>query len=346
MSAPSPTIEGFRAAFRRPSFTFAEIAWRWSVGAVAAGLFFFYCVEYLNTLPVTGADAALLSTRQPALVGKAISHILRGSRNRAVLAALVIALALSFLWIIAGSIGRLTAIRALLDYFCTDNGRSSSTKNDDARSSRPVRGLIEISFLRVTTVLGVVLALLGAAVLSSFVSSHAHPKPGLAVALFLALAVLICFTGWALNWYLSLSSIFVVRNGGDGLWALSAAVSFSRDRVGSILAVSTWTGLAHIVAFSVATTAASLPLAFLRIVPIRMVILGILFVTVLYFAVVDWLYIARLAGYVCIAEMPENSLAMPALSPTLPGGNLVPVETTIDREEPILSDIPGLATDL
>jgi hypothetical protein len=157
---------------------------------------------------------------------------------------------------------------------------------------------------------------------------------------------LICFTGWALNWYLSLSSIFVVRNGGDGLWALSAAVSFSRDRVGSILAVSTWTGLAHIVAFSVATTAASLPLAFLRIVPIRMVILGILFVTVLYFAVVDWLYIARLAGYVCIAEMPENSLAMPALSPTLPGGNLVPVETTIDREEPILSDIPGLATDL
>jgi hypothetical protein len=346
MSALSPTIEGFRAAFRRPSFTFAEIAWRWSVGAVANALFFFYCVEYLNTLPVTGTDAALLSTRQPALVGRAISHILRGSRNRAVLAALAVVLALSFLWIVAASIGRLASIRALLDYFCADHGRSASTKNDDARSSRPVRGLIDLSFLRVTTVLGVVLALLGAAVLSSFVSSNAHPKPGLAVALFLALAVLICFTGWVLNWYLSLASIFVVRNGEDGLGALSAAVSFSRERVGSTLAVSTWTGLAHIVAFSVATTAVSLPLAFLRIVPVRMVVLGVLFLTVVYFAVVDWLYIARLAGYVCIAEMPERSLAMPALSPTLPGGNLAPVEATIDREEPILSDIPGLATNM
>ena len=32
MSLPSPTIEGFRAAFRRPSLTFAEMAWRWTVG--------------------------------------------------------------------------------------------------------------------------------------------------------------------------------------------------------------------------------------------------------------------------------------------------------------------------
>jgi hypothetical protein len=340
MSAPSPTIEGFRAAFRRPSFTFAEIAWRWSVGAVATALFFFYCVEYLNTLPVTGADAALLSTRQPALVGKAISHIVSGSRNRAVLAALVIALALSLLWIVAASIGRLASIRALRDYFGPDNGMA--TKNDDAGRSRPIRGLIDLSFLRVTTVLGVALALLGAAVLSSLVLSTAHPKPGLAVALFLSLAVLICFTGWALNWYLSLASIFVVRNGEDGLEALSAAVSFSRERVGATLAVSTWTGLAHIIAFSVATTAVSLPLAFLRIVPMKMVILGVLFVTVVYFAAVDWLYIARLAGYVCIAEMPEMSFATRG-SP-LPGANLPTVETTIDREEPILSDIPGLAT--
>ena len=341
MSAPSPTIEGFRAAFRRPSFTFAEIAWRWCVGAVATTLFFFYCVEYLNTLPVTGADAALLSTRQPALVGKAISHILGGSRNRAVLAALVMALALSLLWIVAASIGRLASIRALLDYFGPDNGMAS-TKNDDAGRSRPIRGLIDLSFLRVTTVLGVALASLGAAVLSSSVSSGAHPKPGLAVALFLSLAVLICFTGWALNWYLSLASIFVVRNGEDGLEALSAAVSFSRERVGATLAVSTWTGLAHIIAFSVGTTAVSLPLAFLRIVPMKMVILGVLFVTVVYFAVVDWLYIARLAGYVCIAEMPEMSFATRG-SP-LPGANLPTVETTIDREERILSDIPGLAT--
>ena len=77
----------------------------------------FSCFEYLDTLPVTNGDAALLSTRQPLLVGRAIAHILRGSLNRAVLAALLAALALSLLWIIAASVGRSATVRALLDYF-------------------------------------------------------------------------------------------------------------------------------------------------------------------------------------------------------------------------------------
>src|SRR6202035_55099 len=97
VSATSPTIEGFRVTFRRPSLTFAEIAWRWTLGASAASLFVFYGIEYLDTLPVTNSDAALLATRQPALVARAIAHILRGSLNRAVLAALLAVFALSVL---------------------------------------------------------------------------------------------------------------------------------------------------------------------------------------------------------------------------------------------------------
>src|ERR1700686_4271818 len=103
MSLPSPTIEGFRAAFRRPSLTFAEMAWRWTVGAAAWTLFLFLLIEYLDTLPVTHGDVTLLRTRQPLLIGRAISHILRGSLNRAVLASLLAAVALTLLWIIAAS---------------------------------------------------------------------------------------------------------------------------------------------------------------------------------------------------------------------------------------------------
>ena len=75
MSSVSPTLEGFRAAFRRPSLSFAEIAWRWTAGAIACALFLFSLIEYLDTLPVTNSDAALLRTRQPLLVGRAIGHI-------------------------------------------------------------------------------------------------------------------------------------------------------------------------------------------------------------------------------------------------------------------------------
>src|ERR1700674_6017525 len=129
MSLPSPTIEGFRVALRRPSLSFAEISWRWVLGATTAALSSFYCFEYLDTLPVTKADSALLATRQPALVGRAIAHILRGSLNRAVLAALLAVLALCVLWIIAASIGRLATVRALLEYFRRDSADEQSPQN-------------------------------------------------------------------------------------------------------------------------------------------------------------------------------------------------------------------------
>ncbi len=86
--AISPTAEGFRAAFRRPSVTLAEIMWRWTAGATAAALFVFGLFEYLNTLPVTNGELLFLRTRHPYLVGEAIAHILRGSLNRVVIAGL------------------------------------------------------------------------------------------------------------------------------------------------------------------------------------------------------------------------------------------------------------------
>jgi hypothetical protein len=66
--AISATAEGFRAAFRRPSLTLAEIMWRWSTGATASALFLFGLFEYLNTLPVTNGELLFLRTRQPYLV--------------------------------------------------------------------------------------------------------------------------------------------------------------------------------------------------------------------------------------------------------------------------------------
>src|SRR5260370_24271389 len=117
MALLTPTLEVSRAPMRRPSLTFAEIAWRWTVGAVAWTLFLFSFIEYLNTLPVSHGDKTLLGTRQPLLIGKAISHILRGSLNRAVLAVLLVVVAIALLWVIVASIGRGVTVRSLLDYF-------------------------------------------------------------------------------------------------------------------------------------------------------------------------------------------------------------------------------------
>jgi hypothetical protein len=246
MSAPSPTTEGFRAAFRRPSLTFAEIAWRWTVGSTAAVLVALCCIEYLNSLPVTKADSFLLSSRQPAFVARALTHILHGSLNRAVLAALLVGLALCVLWIIAASIGRLATLRALLERFRSEAEGNFLTKTQSSGKQRPIRALMALNFFRVVVVLAVFLALGGASILSSFVSSNANPRPGLAFALFVPLAGVICTAGWGLNWWLSLAGIFAVRNQEDAPDAVSEAVSFFREHAGSVLAVSVWTELAQI----------------------------------------------------------------------------------------------------
>jgi hypothetical protein len=338
MPRVSPTLEGFRASLRRPSLTFAEIAWRWSVGAVGWALVFFWLIEFLDTLPVTKGDAALLSTRQPLLVGRAIEHILRGSLNRTVLAALFAIIALSLLWIVIASIGRTATVRGLLEYFRRDGASSVSTARPDSIELRSWRSLVALNFLRVALSLAAILAIVGAFILASFVSSEAHPHPGLVFIFFPPLAGMICIAWPALNWLVSLACVLAIRDGDDTLGAISASVTFFRERSGPVFAVGTWTGLAHLVAFSVATTAVSVPLAFIQVLPWRLVIAGVFLITLAYFAVVDWLYMARLAGYVCIAEMPD-ALVSPAPMPA------PPPQTLIDREEPILSDVPGLVVE-
>ena len=340
----SPTLEGFRAALRRPSFTLAEIAWRWAVGGAVLAVFAFGVIEYLKTLPVTNRDLFLLRTRHPVLVGQAIGHIFRGSLSRASMAALLAALALTFLWIVAASAGRLVTVRSLLDYFrsvvfkaAEDDAESESHPGKRSRTS----ALLGLNFLRAAVALAALFAFQGAAILAGFASPDANPRPGLAFLLFLPLAGLICLAWWALNWLLSLAPLFAVRDGEDTLAAVSSAVTLSRERGGAVFAVSTWTGLAHLTVFMIATSVVSMPLAFVQILPGRLVLAGVLLITLVYLAIADWLYMARLAGYVCIIEMPET---LPEPAPLPPAARPAPaVQSTIDRDEPILSDVP-LAT--
>jgi hypothetical protein len=365
--AISPTVEGFRAAFRRPSLTLAEMMWRWTVGITATALFLFGLLEYLDTLPVTNREILFLRSRQPYLVSQAIAHILRGSLSRAVMSAMLAGLMLMLLWIIAAAVGRMATVRALLDYFRTDmagyvsagGGRgdgerdvaSNVSTSHEMSEDAPVPALVCLNFLRAAVALAAVCGFVGAAILAGFASPAAHPRPGLAFLCFLPLASLVYLAWSSLNWLLSLAGIFAVRTGDDTVGAISAAASFFRERTGPVAAVSTWNGLAHTVAFVGATTVVSMPLGLAPLIPWRLVVAAMVVITAGYFALADWLYMARLAGYVCIAEMPEALMAPvpPSQRPVPPGGlqaaSRAPLQTTIDRDEPILSDVPNLAVE-
>jgi len=345
--AISPTAEGFRATIRRPSFTLAEISWRWAFGATATALFFFGLFEYLDTLPVTNGELLFLRSGQPFVVAQALAHIFRGSLLRAVASLLLAASLLSLLWMVAASLGRTATVRALSFYFrdmaqrLTDASQSDTGDSDVASevSTGDFLALLRLNFLRVALGLAVALGLLAANIIAGFVSTPKDPQPGLAFFLFLPIAGLVLLIAWAMNWLLSLAGVFAVRNGSSAVDAISDAVDLCRARTGAVFAVSTWTGVAHLTAFVGATTAASMALGFIQLIPWRLILLVVAVITVVYFAFADWLYSARLAGYICILEVPE-ALMKPALPP--PALPVRPVQTTIDRDELILSDIPGL----
>ena len=312
-----------------------EISWRWTFGAGATTLLCLSLLEYLDTLPVSNRDLFLLRSRQPALISHALSHILAGSGPRFIVASVILGLTLALAWVVIASLGRAATLKGLLSYFWAE----------DAGKLFPfrMRALLGLNFLRAGAVLAVLVGSVGAMVLAGMASSEKNPSPGTAFLIFLAVITLAWMIWGLVNWVLSLASMFVVINHTDTLGAIGDAVGFIREHFGAVCAVSTWFGLGHAVAISVASSAIAFPLAFVGILPGRVVFVAVLLITLLYFAVADLLYLGRLASYVWIVEgpaiepMPEiltpPPIAWPPVSSQLP-------DERVDPDDLILSDLP------
>jgi len=121
--------------------------------------------------------------------------------------------------------------------------------------------------------------------------------------------MLLVWMAWSsVSWLLSLASIFVVGQGQDTFGALSASVGLCRDRFGPVAAVGTWFGLVHIVLFMLATSVVTFPLAFAQILPGPVVLIAVLLLTLIYFAIVDTLYIAAWQDMLRFWKHPPSPL--------------------------------------
>ena len=329
MKPLSPTLEGFRILFRHPALGMAEIAWRWSVGAAACLLLSFAVFEYLDTLPLSNADLLLLRSRQPFLISQAIAHLFRGSGFRFALAMIVSFTALAAGWTIVAALGRAATLKWLVEHFRGPSHRYSYGQNAAAAASeqelrseelgtatsgqarrsavrwQPLASLAGLNFLRVALTLAAIFGGVGAVVGSAIVSSAKQPHPVIAVLLMVPLVCLVWLFWSLLNWFLSLASVFVMRDHQDTFGSVSAAVAFWRRQMGGVTWVGVWFGLAHLTALIAATALVSFPIALSRAMPSGVVVGGVLLVTLAYFAVVDFLYAGRLAAYVAITEVRE-----------------------------------------
>jgi hypothetical protein len=341
MQPRSPTLEGFRTILRRPSFGLAEIAWRWSFGAATGLLLVFSFFEYLDTLPVSNGDLLLLRTGQPVLISRAVLHIFHGSAFRVLATALVLAITLGAAWVVIASLGRAATLKALLSHFREDD---ISTAERKEKKSWRLRSLFELNVLRLAATLAATVGCFAAILLGGAASRPTDPAPGSVLLITLTVTMLV-WLGWStLNWFLSLAAIFAVAKDQDTFASIASAVDLCQTRPGSVFAAGIWFGLAHITAFVVASSLVAFPLGFAAVLPVGVVLGGVLLVTIVYFAIADFLYMARLAAYVAMVEMPESALGAEVASRPHPSSHLDPgakSSSAVDASELILSDVPA-----
>jgi hypothetical protein len=325
---PLTTIEGFRTIFRRPSSGFAELAWRWSFGAALLATLAFLLTEYFDTLPVNRTEMLLLGTHQPSLIAQAIAGIFRGTAPRFFTAIAALAFSMGLVWICIGSVARIAIVRSLISYFDTEASRARRA------NLRAIVGLNTFRFA-VTCAAGVGCLALGPLA----IAAKTELSPAAAFFTTTALTCLV-FAAWAaVNWFLSLATIFAARGEVDTFAAIGAAAHLCASRFGAVLAPGTWFGLLHGAAFCIAGVLSFFVLALSAGLPEGGVLLA-LAVALAYFAIADFLYAGRMAAYIFLIEGLDTLPVAAALAPS-PSLRPPPEQTRVDPDELILSDFPA-----
>jgi hypothetical protein len=286
--APNPVNQGFRAVLRDPAILLTEIVWRWSFGATAFLLLFFSVVSLLGSIHVSETDAAAWRSNNPTLMAQALVTMLMESGPRiATVAARVLPL-ITLLWIILAAIGR------------------TVTMNRLGKGTVSFRTVLALHCAR-----AMLLWLAAAGLIAAVLFDASLSTRGAEVDLFLYYAlvfwsVVLIGAFWAAaNWYLSLAPICSLKSGGGFLRSAWQAVRLAKAQSGDFGGISLIFGIYRLVALAVAFVLCVLPSGMMGTWP-RSYTAWVVAVSLVYFAVGDLLYLARMAAYL-IAAWPDTA---------------------------------------
>lgn len=295
--------EGFRAVARRPGVAAGEIAWRWAFGAAAWVLVLLGAHLVMTSVPVSQSEFDLARRSGVFRAADVAARFLFDAWPRILRVAAVLLPGLSALWIAAASAGRAVTLQALLGI----------------RVRRGFTSLLGINFLRAAVTVAALIGYIGAIVLAAqLVPAPQAANPSFPVFAFLvwlviATTVALC---WAVaNWFLSLAPIFILRDGDGTFDAIHSSLLLLRTRPREYMATATWFGLMR--------TAALVALLVLSLIAAAAgnglgAIVLVALVALAYFAMVDWLYICRLAAFLALAAPEQPAAAGASAAPMAP----------------------------
>lgn len=289
---------GFRAIRNAPALAFAEIAWRWLFGAIAWALVWFAVRQIMTGVDVSQAEVAISRRSDAFAIADSIARILVQVLPRFVQALAVIVPLLALVWIACATIGRVAILHTLLDR-CT--GVSPVTPRSKFPAFVPT---LILNFLRAFFSIATAIAFFGTVF---FVSQRTAPdvQAGVAPLLVFGWMLFALFLGilWgAVNWFLALAPLFCMRDETTPWRAISASLALYRTETREYLAIASAFGLFRLAAMVVAILAGLVVIAAGSVW--TAVALSIV-IALAYFAVADYIYVARLAAYVDLASAPR-----------------------------------------
>ena len=268
----------------------AEIAWRWAFGACALAMVAMAALQLLRATLVTPGDAAAFRGHDSTLMALAVLHVWQHLRLPLLRLLLVVIPTLTLLWIVLASIGRAAVLPLLVE----------------VRSVFRRRSIFAINALRAVWMLAAGASCLLAIALASLAAARFTPdpyQPNLPLYFLLVLVLLpVILIAWStLNWLLSLAPIFCVRQGATALDAITEA----RRAVGGYRPAFSALSLAYgalrllVLLLYVGTTTLAGSLA-AQVLGMGAAWAVVILLSLIYFVVADFIYVARLAAYVAI----------------------------------------------
>ena len=299
MSTKNPLTYGFGAIRRDPALLLVEILWRWCFGAIALLLFLGFLVMYPEA--VAAGDTSAWSSHDPLLIAQAFLHLLTGVGGKPLAVAIALLLVATAVWTLLGAAGR------------------TFTLNRLERSGIRFRSIVALQSLRAAFLWLAGIALSKTIVLDARVAGRgAKPDIFLYSALAVWSVILIGVLWAAVNWNLSLAAVCCAKNAGGFGRSIRQALALDRSHSGDLLGVSLVFALWRLIVLAVAFVLWFLPSAKMATAP-RAYFAWFVITTLAYFAAADYLYIARMAGYLAIDPLDSIDDQVGTPRPGLPG---------------------------
>ncbi|MGC2742199.1 MAG: hypothetical protein WA672_03365 [Candidatus Angelobacter sp.] len=306
---PNPITQGLRAVTRDPAIFLVEILWRWSFALLACVLVVGVGLMLLGPLHIGHAWDTAWRSRDPqqmAQLSVAVCFLL--GVKVIVIAAIALPLAIALLWSILSALGRFVTVKRLREEL----------------TSLRLGSIFVLQLLRAFIGLFCCLLLFAATFGEALIATRG-PQPDLLLYYLMVMpSVVVIGALWlTFNWYLSLAAFFG-REGQSFRGALRQARQTIRHQRPDFAGTGFVFLLFRLVVLLIATAICGLTSGMIGSSPQGYFVL-LMIVSLAYFAIADFLYMARMAAYLALAAAHVDSAAGPTLVAT---SSALPVENT------------------